>query len=346
MARRSAIATRVLDRLRGDDAPLRARGVALMVDALLELRLDEVIDADAAVATLVAGTTGENAALWAERHGRASWDRNLARTEADPDATLADWIGPSGRERLETLVAALPRPQGQLAKDAIDPALVRELLAPVWQEVLTGFAKKLPIPSASGVADPSAPEAPPEPERRGLRSRLKKRVEQRAGAIVERSKSVLGGLGAEVERQVQAAAREFSQGASDTVKDAVKARLESDEGKRITAELRRQALAAILDTPAGDALPDLRAFPVDRALGLAGPIAEHNRTHARWRALVEDEIRAVIEIDGQRTLRRILEEVRLLERVTADLLEFGDGWARSTVETDAFAAWVSDLVAP
>ena len=344
MAKRSAIATRVLERLRGEDAPLRARGVELMIDALLGMKLGEIVDADAVAATVLEATSGENAARWAERFGQASWARQLARTEAEPEVTLADWLGEGGRTRLEALVANLPRPQGDVAKDAIDPALIRELLAPVWQEVLTGFARRLPIPGG-GASEP-AREGGSAPDRRGLRGRLKARVEKRAESIVERSKTVLGGLGAEVERQVQAAAKEFSQGASDTVKDAVRRRLESDEGKRITAELRGQALAAILDTPAGDALADMRAFPIDDALALAGPVAEHNRTHARWAALVHEEVTATIDVDRDRALREILEEVRILTRVIADLSAFGDSWARATVETDAFAAWVSELVAP
>ena len=305
MAKRSAIAARVLERLRGEDAPLRARGVELMIDALLGMKLGEIVDADAVAATVLEATSGENAARWAERFGQASWARQLARTEAEPEATLADWLGEGEAHTPRGPCREPPAASGRRHEGRDRPALIRELLAPVWQEVLTGFARGLPIPGG-GASEP-AREGGSAPDRRGLRGRLKARVEKRAESIVERSKTVLGGLGAEVERQVQAAAKEFSQGASDTVKDAVRRRLESDEGKRITAELRGQALAAILDTPAGDALADMRAFPIDDALALAGPVAEHNRTHARWAALVHRKVTATIDVDRDRALREILE---------------------------------------
>ena len=103
MAKRSAIATRVLERLRGEDAPLRARGVELMIDALLGMKLGEIVDADAVAATVLEATSGENAARWAERFGRASRARQLARTEAEPplivleDAPRASPRPPSSR---------------------------------------------------------------------------------------------------------------------------------------------------------------------------------------------------------------------------------------------------------
>ena len=52
------VADRVLERLRGTDAPLRTRGVSLAVDAALELPLATFLDVERTTAMVLAGTTG------------------------------------------------------------------------------------------------------------------------------------------------------------------------------------------------------------------------------------------------------------------------------------------------
>lgn len=335
------IAERVLERLRGADAPLRTRGVALAVDAALDLPLATFVDVERTTALILAGTTGENAARWVARHGMPGVERNLARYEGQ-ETTPADLLGPDARAQIERLAANLPRPKSTWAKNAVDPQLVRELLAPVWQETLTRFAKRLPVPGISGASDSGRGFG----SGLGLRDKLKSRVEGRAAELVERSKSVLGGLGAEVERQVQTAAREFSQGATQTAKEAFEARMAREEGKRLVGEIRKQALAAVLDTPIATLQEDARAFPVRAWMDLAPLIAEHQRGLPAYRALLTEEVGAIVAADGLRPIRALLEEAGLLDRVTANLLTDLDTVAAATVETEAFARWVQDLVKP
>lgn len=342
----SKIADRVLERLRGDDAPLRQQGVALAVEAALARPLNAYLDPDDAVALLVAGTTGENAARWVDRHAWPGFERNLERYEGEA-TTPADLIGPDARAQLERIVASARPPKSAWSRNAIDPKLVRELLAPVWQETLLGFARKLPFAGGGdGAAAGSGGSGRGFGTGLGLRNRLKERVESRAQDFVERSKSVLGGLGAEVERQVQAAAREFSQSATQTVRDALKERLRSDDGKRLVAEMRTQALAAVLDTPVAELQADSREMPVRDVMNLLPLIAEHSRTRDAYRAVLAEEVRAVLAVDGDRPVRDLLDEAGLLDRSMAQLLERADGIAAATVETDAFAAWIQELVKP
>ncbi len=342
----SKIADRVLDRLRGDDAPLRRQGVTLAIEAAIEMPLSAWLDVDDAVALIIDGTTGENAARWVDRHGWPGFERNLERYE-ERDTTPGEMIGPDARAQLERIVAGVKPPKSRWSKDAVDPALVRELLAPVWQEILLGFARKLPFASG-GAAQPSATGGGGRGFGTGLgiRSRLKERVESRAQDLVERSKSVLGGIGAEVERQVQAAAREFSQSATQTVRDALRERLRSDEGKRLVGEIRTQALSAVLDTPIRELQADSRELPVREFMDLAPLIAEHQRGLPAYRELLEAEVRAILVVDGDRPIRALLEEAGLLDRSVAQLLERVDGVAARAVETDAFAHWVHELVKP
>ena len=335
------VADRVLERLRGTDAPLRTRGVALAVDAALELPLATFLDVERTTAIVLAGTTGENAARWVARHGWPGFERNLARYEGT-NTTPADLLGPDARAQIERLAANVPRPTSAWAKNAVDPQLVRELLAPVWQETLTRFAKRLPVPGIGGGGDAGRGFG----SGLGLRYKLKSRVEGRAAELVERSKTVLGGLGAEVERQVQAAAREFSQSATQTAKEAFDARMQSEDGKRLVGEIRKQALAAVLDTPIATLQEDARAFPVRAWMDLAPLIADHQRGLPAYRALLSEEVGAIVAADGLRPIRELLAEAGLLDLVTTNLLTDLDVVAAATVETDTFARWVHDLVKP
>ncbi len=331
---------RIVDALTADESELRERGVSLLIETLIDLPVSFWIDVEESRGLLLDSLTGEASARSIERHIRPGWDRHVARCEATGD-TLGAAVPEDVRIRIAQLIAEYRPPRSKWAKDAVDPALVRQLLAPVLQDLLLNFARRLPIPGLTGG---DAPERRDE-GRAGLRSRLKAKVEKRAERFVEAGKNVLGGLSAEVERQIQSAAREFSQSANRELRSAFVSRLRSDEGRELLDQMANQLLDRLLETPLSELNADVDDLPWDDIWALVPPIIEHNHERPEIIEAVEEELGALLETEGERSVRELLDEAGILDASLATALAHGDGVARELFADKAFGRWLDDVLA-
>jgi len=338
--------------LSDEESPFRKRLVAQVITHVLDQQLNTLVDVDETVDLVIASLTGENAARTVDRHLRPGFDRWMDRWEANQD-TPGDYLDDDLRARLERLVTSAKAPKAKWASKAIDPKLVRRLVAPVVQDVLVRFANRLPLPGMGGNGEPgksSSSASPSSPNSSGgkllggLRNRVRDRVAAGAERVVDAGKSALGGLGAEVERKMNAAAKDFSETASAEFRDAMVARLKSDEGKEIIRELRLQALRGALDATFFALTEDARYMPLDEIFAMVGPGVELNREHPTLRQTLHEELKAVLAMEGERTTRELLDEAGLIDRVMRVALDRVDGLARDLFATEEFSAWIGELL--
>ncbi len=333
-------ADRLLAALTADDSEQRASLAALVVDHVLDQPVGAFVDREALVDGVVTALTSDNAVRVVDRHLRPGRERWAARWAANGEKP-GDFVSDDVRERLHGILAKAPIPASRWAKGAVDPALVRELVAPVLQETLLSFARRLPLPGVGGGSEGGGGGSR---SGFGLRSKLKAEVGKRAAGVIEAGKGVLGGLSAEVERQIQAAARDFSESASEQMRRSMNERLRSPEGRALLGRIRRQALDHVLDTPFREFEEDVAAMPLDDLYALLGPIAEHNAERSLFVAGLHDEIDELLEIDGERTGRELLDEAGLLEHVRAQAVAQVDEHSAALFGSDAFAAWVKGVL--
>jgi hypothetical protein len=204
-----------------------------------------------------------------------------------------------------------------------------------------GFARKLPIPGRSGSGGGT------EDRSRtgfGIRSRIKESASKRAEKFVEAGKSVLGGLSAEVERQIQTAASEFSQSAERDIRRAFVDRIKSEEGRALLAQIVEQAVAHVLRTPIAELNRDAEELPWDDLWALVPPVVEHNRDRAPVVAAIRDELEALLEVEGARSVREVLTEAGLLDDTVASLLAHSKEPAAAFFGGQAFRALAEDLL--
>ena len=123
----------------------------------------------------------------------------------------------------------------------------------------------------------------------------------------------IGTLSDGVERQLQAAARDFSQTAMSNARKSLRDRLRSDEGKEILAEIRTQFLDRLVQTPVFELLEDANALPQDEIFALVPQVLDHNRVRPEVQAAIAGEIASFLELEGARSGRDILDEAGLLE---------------------------------
>lgn len=260
---------------------------------------------------------------------------------AEADEQLADLMPEDQYEQLRKLLAAGEGPRFPWLRGAIDPADVRELVAPVVAQVLTSFTAKLPIPGAGG-ADSKAPSLG------GLASRFSKQMSRGAGQLAEVAGSVMGGLGAELERRAQGIAKDFSQTAISEFRTAMAERLKSDEGKAIVTRVRAGAVDHVLSAPVNEVVTDLMRLPVEELARWVPPVvayhADDDPDGTLLREIAEGELAAALEDFSQDTVRQVLSEAGLWDSSRAIVVRFADPPLRTLFESDAFGDWLSRLL--
>jgi len=78
---------------------------------------------------------------------------------------------------------------------------------------------------------------------------------------------------------------------------------------------------------------------------LVGPTVSHNAARAFFQTALEDEIRAALDVEGDKTLRSLAEELGVVEESRAAIRRTMDALARELFGSRAFGAWVSDVLA-
>ena len=301
-----------LERLRADQS-LRRDGVAIVVDALLRQTVRDLVD-PAVFVDVVARAAG---ASFLERllteHVEPGVERVLDGIEG---TTVGDLLPAGEGEAIEALVVGATPPTLDWMVGAVDPDLFRQLFAPVWQDVLLRFVRKLP----------------------GLGGGI-------AGALTKMGDSAIGrfgrGVSGKVEAQMESTTSDFAKGLTHEVRLAITERLKSDEGQAIDAEIRKQVHRRILETDAAVILRDLDRLPRKELLRRMPAIVAANAKDELGRAIVRKEVEAFLAVEGHRTGHEVLEEAGVGPQVRAYLRVQAESLLGALLEDDAFAGWIT-----
>jgi len=301
-----------LDRLRADQS-LRRDGVAIVVDALLRQTVRDLVDP--AVFVDVVARAAE--ATFLERLLIAHVEPGVERVlDGVAGTTVGDLLPGDEGAAIEALVVGANPPTLDWMTGAVDPDLFRRLFAPVWQDVLLRFVRKLP----------------------GLGGGL-------AGALTKMGDSAIGrfgrGVSGKVEEQMESTTSDFAKGLTHEVRLAVVERLQSEEGKTIDAEIRRQVHRRILETDAAVILRDLDRLPRKELLRRMPAIMAANAKSDLGRSIVRKEVEAFLAVEGDKTGHEVLEEASVGPQVRAYLRVQAESLLGALLEDDAFAGWIT-----
>jgi hypothetical protein len=326
-------ADKVLERLRTDDA-LRREGVDVVIDRFLDTRLDELLDTAALSEIVAQAIRGPNAAWLVERHVAPGIARYRERANASHE-TIGDMLPMDARKKLEDVIAKIETPDGDWFRDALDRDLLRKLFAPVLQDTLLAFARRLPLLGfGSGGGKASK-----------LAGKITKSVAERAEKIADAGKRAMGGIGREMDERLEAIAKEFSETAEENYRHALEQRVASPEGRQIVEELRRKAFRHLLGVEIGLVLNELATLPNDELAALIAPVVDHNAKRAVNQRAMRTEVAAVLAEEGSRTVREALAERGMLESVSKTLRERTDRFAAGLFATAEFERWLRRVLA-
>ncbi|RLB49784.1 MAG: hypothetical protein DRJ42_20275 [Deltaproteobacteria bacterium] len=345
---------RIIEALSAEESALRDAGVEMIADFLLDRRVAELVDVESVVALTLSSLTTDNVTRVVEEHLSPAWDRHLLRV-TESGETVGDALPPEVKRKLEEIALIQGAPPAAWAKGAVDPKLVRELLAPVLQDTLLSFAKKLSAAAASGrggIDDgPDSPEgeAPDASGRRGgiagrLRKSAKARAEKLASVGKTVGKTVAGKVGAELDKRMASTAKEFSQGALRGLRETFRERIRSDEGRELVGQIQKQIIHRVFETDVAVLMHEIEGLPREELEALVGPTFQHNAARAIGRRVVAEEVRAFLDCEGDKTLRELAESSGVLDETRQAVAGTMDGLARELFRSPAFGTWLGDLL--
>jgi hypothetical protein len=154
----------------------------------------------------------------------------------------------------------------------------------------------------------------------------------------------MGGLGAEVERRLSAAARDFSDTAAQAFRESLLERLHSVEGRELLGQLLAGLTDHVLRTRFADLQADVDAMPVAEIFDLVPELVSFAARSGFVQEIVDRELEDWMASQGERRLGELLEEFGLLAELRPMLLERVEAVTAGLIATPEFAAWLSALL--
>ncbi len=332
------IAQTLLNRLNADDSPHRRALAGIVVDYTLDLPLRALADPDEVLDALLGAVTTPNLDRVWTRHLEPAKGRREARWRESGER-VGDLIAPETAGRIEALLSRPQGPTASWARGAVDPADVRQLLAPALQQVLLSFVEKIAslTPKVPRASEPRAPS------RFGLRDRLKAGIKERGEQVLGAGKSVLDGMGLDFTERLEESAKEFGESASGVLRKGVEKRLESEEGKEILTRIRIQLFRRLLDTQLIELAGDASKGDPAEVGAIVGEVLSHNAGRNEVRAALRAEIAALLDVEGDRSVRDLLAEAGVLDLVREPTKKRLDELGRDLFASEAFAQWLGEV---
>jgi hypothetical protein len=323
--------------LSAEQSPLRDELLGLVFDAVTAQPLSVLLENPSLVPTIYQALNRENAQRVATRHVLPGINRVDAAFQGS-NTRVRDALSEQALGELRAIVASGRGPRFYWAMGAVDPNDIRQLVAPVVQQVLIQFTSKLPIPGIGGAGGGSGGGG-------GLLGMLGKQVQKSAGQLADVGKSVMSGLGRELERRMQQLARDFSQTAIADFRTALTARMKTEEGKQIVSRIRDRLVEHIISTKFEVISKDLMHLPVLDIAALVVSVVEHLPSQPWFREIFEAEVKDVVNQLGKQTLADLLTEYGLLAEARAITLAAVAPGVKALAAGDAFGDWLEKLLA-
>lgn len=322
------VAQRALTRLRASDGAARALA-DLVVDDLLARDIEEMVDpADVAARSLemlqgfaamedLEDTISERIHWW------------VGRLELE-DGTLGDWLRGDAREQFLNLLGNPVEMDAGRTMEMLDHEAMRDLVRKVLRETLSNFARRLrtPIPESkllSGIGKRAAGVA-------------KKRLE----AVSNIGDGVVGAVGGQVERQMEKRIGDFVDSAVGGVLRRIAEHVVDPDRQEQYGKMRVAVAERVMETSCEGAARTIRQVDLDQVAGFVAADLREAAGDQRVQAWIEDIV--AHEIEGEGTLHDYLERRGLVEPWSDWTATVLAERTRALAETDAFAAWLEELL--
>jgi hypothetical protein len=300
-----------------DDSALTAF-LDLSFDHLCARPLSELVDADRILAGLDEGARSEGIPRFQMRVLAPLRERLLARAEKSA-IKLGEWLPKPAAEALAAAIGApIPMP-AKLIDELVASEDVRDEVREMLQESLSTFIRK-------GFGAPA-----------GIRDALGRGARAFGG--------LFGGLGDEVQRQMQERVRDFVDGSVTSLQERIARKLKSEAAAKSFGKRRKKAFEKALEKSEAEAVEATRILPHAALDALFPVVLRHNLARAELRLVLREEIALVLSELGRSTLGETLDDFGLRATARESLHAHGLPIARALVASDEFKKWWAVAIA-
>jgi hypothetical protein len=294
-----------------DDALPRLLDAAF--DFACARRVDDFVDVERLLAAADAVATAPRLTRLLERLVAPARARLVERARAST-LPLGVWLPEPVREALAALLARpAPIPRALVDKVIADEH-VRESARAMLQETMSSFIHKAFSVTPGG---------------RGLRGMI--------GFGARAAGGLFGGLGDELQRQLEERVRDFVDGGVAHIQERVAQKLVSEETARMLGRRRRRIFLDLLARPESDAASLADRVPWPMLDAMLPAIVTHNLARAEVRTALRDELAAVVRELSAQPLGALLDELGLRELSRQGLHAHGLPLVRAFVASPEFA---------
>ncbi len=324
MSEQQVTSAQVLSLLRDGEERWIQRLVELIVDEVLDRRVDELVTPDDVLETLDVCLAEGVSAATIERYVKPIATRERARA-ADSGERLAEALS---EESAAELVRIMGQPfplNPKIVNDLVEQGAVRNLLGRVLQEAIVGFvSSSKKVPGLSSAA--------------GLVGKLGSRVGRRA------SKGILGDVGRGIERQLDKHVSEFLDQSMARITGKLAELVMSESSLKMQAKMRADMMQTAFKTRVSFYYDEAAKLSVDELWALVPPIIAHNLARPAIREAVSGEVRRYLEQDRDLSARALLQELGNAEQVRDLAVETVLDSTRHVVASEAFEQWIGELI--
>jgi len=265
--------------------------IARLLDAAFAFactrHVSEFVDVDKLLAAVDSAAEPSRVGKLVARFVAPARTRVLERLRASSLA-LGVWLPDPVRDALAALLAQpAPIPRALVDKVVADEH-VRDQARTMLQEALSSFIHK-----AFSVA----------PGGRGLRGVI--------GLGARAAGGLFGGIGEEIQRQLEERVRDFVDGGVGMMQKSVAQRLTSEDTARLLGKRRRAIFLDLLTQPESQLARFVKKTPWDALEAMIPALVAHNLARAEFRAALRDEVAAVVAELSQQTVGELLDELGL-----------------------------------
>jgi len=265
--------------------------VGSLFEFLCERRVGELVDTAQVMAALDQAVTPERVGRLNARFVTPARERLIARARASA-LLLGAWLPEPVKQAIGDFLGRPVRLPKKLVEELVASDKVREQVRATLQEAMTGVIQKAFTSTPGGGALRGAI---------GLGARV-------AGAA---SRGLFGGLGAEVQRQLEERVKDVVDASVGVVQRRIAERLLAEETARSLGRRRKQAFLELLSRSEKETGELLAEGPWPLLDGLSPVVVPWNLQRPEVREAVRAEIDAVLAELSKQTVGELLDELGL-----------------------------------
>ena len=307
-----------------DDAAL-GKFLDLTFDHLCTRKVSEFVDADRLLGAIDETHTPPRVADFQHRVLSPLRTRLIERAKKS-DVLLGAWLPEDARDRIaEMLGQPAPIPQ-KMIDEAVSSEGVRDQIREALRDTISNFIKGAGSGGGSGGG-----------------GAIRGAIGFGARAFGAAGKAVLGGLGEELQKQMQERVKDFVDGAVEGVQDRIAKKLADPKTAEELGKRRRKAFLKMLEKKESDAAKMAAKAPHAQIDSLIPSIVRHNVARKEIRDTIKEEVTAVLGDLSKESIGDLLDRFGARTLARQALQHHALPVARDLVKTPEFAAWWSSV---